>query len=382
MNFLFLETVGYESALRLSGHHYARLLVKRGHRVVSLSSPVSPFHCLSRSQDIERRFENHRRGFTEVPGGVLHYVPQACFPVRDIFPLDRVWALRLSARSYRSDVMSRLRNVYFKPDVVSLQNLMFYPLAHCFPKAILHYRMVDLIEGFTDMPASMIRLEKKILDEADLVSITSEQFAFKLQGANRAKMIVARNGVDVEHFSAPRPKPAAYSAVQSPIAVYVGALRAWFDWDLLHRAVEVLRDVHFFVISPDAPRLDMARLPNFTHLPGIPYEEIPPYYQNATVGIIPFQNSPLVSGVNPIKMFECLAAGTPVVASDWPELRTMNAPISLAQNADEFIGEIKRSVSTAKPSSESYKEFLSSHSWDANLDVLLARIGLNLSPPK
>lgn len=387
MNFLFLDTLGYESALRLSGHHYARLLAKQGHRVLSLSAPVSPLHRLARSgrETIERRFENHRKGFVPAPGGVHHYVPWTAMPVRNRRPMDRPWWLRASARFYMPDVLRRLERMNFAPDVVSLQNLTFYPLARYFcasdgergfggERAVLQYRMTDLMDAFSDIPASLLYYEERALDEADLVSITSRSFAVKLEGGNEAKAVYAPNGVDVEHFEAARPKPEIYERIDKPIAVYVGALRDWLDWELVERASRELADVHFVIVSPDRPREFVLERANCTYVPGVVYEDVPAYYQHAAVGIIPFRDTPLVAPVNPIKLFECLAAGTPVVAVAWEELRKMQAPIGLAADAEGFIEGIRKAVREGCPSADEVREFLAGHSWQANLEELLRRI--------
>lgn len=376
MNFLFLDTLGYESAIRLSGHHYARLLGERGHRVLSLSAPVTPFHWLARGAQratIRRRFEAHRRGFSPAPTGVLHYVPFSLIPVRKHFPFDRPIALRLAERTWAGDVMRRLRELNFSPDVISLQNMMFYPFARRFPDAVLQYRMTDLMSGFTDLPRSMLQYEDRVLDEADIVSITSMQFAFKLEGRNASKLLYAPNGVDADHMSRPRPRPEAYAAIDRPIAVYVGALRAWFDWDLVRHAVESAPEIQFVIISPDAPRADMLNHKNFTYIPGVPYEEIPAYYQHAAAGIVPFKDSPLVAPVNPIKLFECLAAGTPVAAIEWAELRTqIEAPIHLAKTPEQFTAALKSAI--AEKGAIDYRPYLKNRSWQGNLDALLERI--------
>lgn len=372
MNFLFLDTVGYESALRLSGHHYARLLVKRRHRVLSLSSPVTPFHALRRTPEIARRFANHRRGFVAAPGAVHHYVPFSLLPVRKLYPFDQPWMLELAARTWMGDVLKRLRLMAFKPDVISLQNMMLWPLAKQFPEAVLHYRMEDLLSGFADMPKSMIEAERKVLESADIISLTSPQFERVLSESQRKKAIIAPNAVEADRFAKPMPRPEAYASITKPIAVYIGALRAWFDWDLLRSVALALPDVLFLIISPDPLRADLGQLPNVTHHPGVPYEELPAYYQHAAVSIIPFVDSPLVAPVNPMKMYECLAAGTPVVCSRWAQLEEMKAPVALARNADEFVDAIHRGIATPRP--VDYSGFVSAHSWEKNLDELLTRI--------
>jgi glycosyltransferase involved in cell wall biosynthesis len=178
----------------------------------------------------------------------------------------------------------------------------------------------------------------------------------------------------VEHFGRPRPRPAAYEAIGGPIAVYVGALREWFDWDLLRDALRQAPRFHAFIISPDAPREDLLGEPNFTHIPGVPYEEVPAYYQHAAVTVIPFRDSPLVAPVNPIKMYESLAAGTPVAARSWAELKQLEAPILLAEDAESLAGAFERAEAEKAGGGAEYGPFLSGHSWSGNVDRLLERI--------
>lgn len=376
MNFLFLDTLGYESSLRLSGHHYARLLASRGHRVLSLSAPVTPWHHLSRThrETIACRMAAHHAGFAPAPGGAIHYVPHAWIPIRNTWPLNTGAAMELAAWGYRRDVLSRLSALDFFPDVVSLQNLVFHPLVREFPGAVLHYRMTDRMDAFSNFPACLIATESRTLNEADIISLTSRQFFEMLTPEQAEKALYTPNGVDVGHFSRPRPRPAPYLGFDSPIAVYVGALRAWFDWELLGETMRRLPDVRFVLVSPDAPPADFRQSPNGTWIPGVPYEEVPAYYQHADVMIIPFIDSPLVAPVNPIKMFESLAAGTPVVAREWAELKKLEAPIRLARGPEEMAAAVRAGIGSAGRDHDAWAPFLARYSWDANLDRLLDRI--------
>lgn len=399
LNFLFLDTVGYESALRLSSHHFERILAARGHRVVALAAPVTPLHRLARSgrEAIARRFEFHNRGLAEVPGGVsegvLNWVPKTWLPVKNVYPLNTPRALALAASGYMDDVRRRLAAIDFVPDVVSIENLAYCELARSFTGALLHYRMVDCVEGFTDMPRSMIEAEPSLLDDADLVSITSRQFAGKLSGRNEAKVIYAPNAVDIEHFARAEAaqadqspersetgdaagisdRPDEYSGIERPIAVYVGALRGWFDWEMLIEAARRLPEVEFVLISPDRPREDYSALRNARWIPGVDYERLPAYLRHASVGLVPFVDSPLVAPVNPMKMYEYLAAGLPVVCGDWAELRRIGAPVRRARTAAEFASGVKQAIREG-PLRDRDK-FLAAHSWEAEVDDLLARIG-------
>jgi glycosyltransferase involved in cell wall biosynthesis len=184
--------------------------------------------------------------------------------------------------------------------------------------------------------------------------------------------------VDLGHFSRPLPRPEPFAGIDRPIALYVGALRDWFDWGLLRRVCELAPDIEFVIVSPDPPHPKCEALGNFTYLPGVPYEKIPAYYQHASVGVIPFKDSALVGPVNPIKLVECLASGTPVVATEWEELKNNRAPVELARGPENFHAAIGRAIENGMPPSA--KSFVAGRSWESNVDRLLERIAEIRSP--
>lgn len=301
-------------------------------------------------------------------------MPHSWIPVRNRWPLNLDFVPGFAANFYRRDVLDRLKAKDFVPDVISLQNLMFHPLVSEFPEALIQYRMTDYMAAFHDYPSNLARLEAKALDKADIISITSRQFLGHLNEAQKEKALYAPNGVDIEHFSRPRPRPAAFAEIQTPIVVYIGALRVGFDWDLVRGAMRKLPDVQFVLISPDRPREDVRSEPNCSYIPGVPYEEVPAYYQHADVTIIPFIDSPLAAPVNPIKMFESLAAGTPVVTSGWAELDKLGAPVRQAGDPENMAAAFRDAISVGPPPPQSYADFLKEYSWEGNLDRLLERI--------
>jgi hypothetical protein len=70
---------------------------------------------------------------------------------------------------------------------------------------------------------------------------------------------------------------------------------------------------------------------------------MPSYLQHADMGIIPFDvrnHRELIDAVNPLKVYEYLAAGLPVVATDWLELSLLNLPIHRCRTPEEFVAGI------------------------------------------
>ena len=113
-------------------------------------------------------------------------------------------------------------------------------------------------------------------------------------------------------------------------------------------------------------------------LGAIPWEALPGYLQYAAVGLIPFDirnHRELVRGVNPLKLYEYAAAGLPVVSVAWPELEKLNAPITLAEEQEDFVRAIDLVLESPTPRNV-LTAFAARHDWGAVLDRLLTTLGL------
>jgi glycosyltransferase involved in cell wall biosynthesis len=150
-----------------------------------------------------------------------------------------------------------------------------------------------------------------------------------------------RPDVDVPQATLPPPLALARSEGRV-IVVFVGAFRTWHGVLHLVRAMEQLRtrgrrDFQAVLIGdgPERPgveaRVNAAGLDNVTLLGARPHDEIPGYLAAAHIGVAPFDidaHAPLSLTFywSPLKVFEYMAAGLPVVAPDIPRLRTVIEP--------------------------------------------------------
>ena len=141
----------------------------------------------------------------------------------------------------------------------------------------------------------------------------------------------------------PSDVPDAQAAPERRIVIiFVGAFRTWHGVHHLLRAMDQLRErgrdaFHAVLIGdgPERPRAEAevrARgLANVTLLGPRPHDQIPAYLAAADIGVAPFDlsaHAPLALTFywSPLKVFEYMAAGLPVVAPDIPRLRAVIRP--------------------------------------------------------
>jgi len=147
------------------------------------------------------------------------------------------------------------------------------------------------------------------------------------------------------------------------------------DADLRAPCVRALPEISFVIVGPVTRVVEpLSALDNVFLLGPRPYGDIPAYLQHADVGIIPFRHDRMVDSIHPIKLYEYLAAGLPVVATRWREIEAMQAPVALAEREGfvETIRLVIQSVSESGMSAEQRREFARNNSWNQRYEQIKA----------
>ena len=201
------------------------------------------------------------------------------------------------------------------------------------------YRATDLYAEMTG-GQSLSRAEKLLIERANLLVGTSEPVVDRLASFGQDKpTLLLENGVEFQHFAADSTMPVEYNRIPAPRAVYVGALDARFDGQLLRSVAQANSNASFVLIGPvtRASHELLSTLANVHFLGHRPYETLPGYLRHATLGLLPMGSHAANAGRSPMKLFEYGAAGLPVVATETAELRRRELPfVRLAKTHQEF----------------------------------------------
>lgn len=372
---------GWNSEVQLSAHHLARHLVRKGWRVCFLATPISFLHQLRFHRD--PAFRRKQREWLE--GGqfdfdrrLLAYTPYTMLPVSRLPGLRSTWVLRNWWRFCSPDAAAVLeRQGFARPDLMIMDTPVLGAVWERLQRPRLFYRVVDLNDHHPNSSPALWEEERRLARLAETVIYTSEVLEPYVAALGAGSSICVPTGVDVGHFSAMRTEPEDLTAMARPRAIFVGTIAEWFDAELLRSAAERLPNVSFVLVGPrigNAPPIP--RLPNVHVLGARPYARIPGYLQHCDVGLIPFRRGPLgsfVDAINPLKLYEYLAAGLPVVASQSEHLIRLHSPAALCSDQDEFAAAIERACKAPKPVA-GLRAFASSCDWSqrfARLDALL-----------
>lgn len=185
-------------------------------------------------------------------------------------------------------------------------------------------------------------IEPLMAAKADLV-ITTSQTLFEKMKSRHPHVLLVRNGCDFNHFAS-WPQAAAPGDWPSVppgrhVAGYIGALARWVDHHLLERLADYCSIV---LVGPEfgMPRL---RHPEIYRLGHRPYIDLPGYIKKMDFLLIPFFLNSVTLATNPVKMYEYLATGKPVISTDLPEARIYSEVLSAA-SYDNFLAQVHRAM--------------------------------------
>lgn len=172
--------------------------------------------------------------------------------------------------------------------------------------------------------ACILEWERELVRRCGAVCASAEVLAERAAGLGTSVIRVIRNGVDLARFDAGRAyeRPADLPRGK-PVVGFVGALYEWIDWELIRGVARARRECEFVFVGPaskDAPIGELGKEPNVRFVGARAYGVVPSYVAHFDVCWVPFDQSEISKAANPVKVYEYLAMGKPVVTTpvaDW-----------------------------------------------------------------
>jgi hypothetical protein len=274
-----------------------------------------------------------------------------------------------------------------------LANRVLWSFAYNVPErarlanARLVYDVIDHPDVFPYPERVLKRNHERALEEANAVFAVSQPL-LEVVRQRRGDAVYLPNGVEFARFAAaPNPNsiPEEITRTRSrgrPAAGYVGALARWVDSDLLAALAALRPDWDFFVVGEaldrSFDRFESAR-PATLHMVGArPYPTIPSILSGFDAGLIPFRIGPEGANASPIKLYEYLAAGLPVLATPIrecelvPEVEVATSAAGFSDLLDRARG-LRRSDDFQRRARDRARE----NDWSARARTVLELLGLS-----
>jgi glycosyltransferase involved in cell wall biosynthesis len=215
-------------------------------------------------------------------------------------------------------------------------------------------------------------LELRTARASDLLTASAPALVARLARAAERPVHLLPNAFNAAIFDRARAHPRPADLPEGPVALYVGSLwGGWMDWALVRAAASALPRIAFVFVGDH--RGEGGELPPNCRFLGLkPQDELPGYLAHAAVGFLPWTASALTHATSPLKVYEYLAMGLPVVAPPLDALRGLPG-VAAAGGAEAFAAALAERIARPPRTAEreAMEAFARESSWTTRVDRLL-----------
>lgn len=226
---------------------------------------------------------------------------------------------------------------------------------------------------YVQMRSAVMRGYERIRAEADLVFAVTPVLARRFQGARPAVALLPNAAGPFAPHEVCAP---ALSGVSRPVVGYVGALESRIDAVLMAAVADALADVSFVFVGPlmDALHFEQLRArPNVHFLPPCRASDVGSYLAGFDVCMLPHRDTQLTRSMDPVKLYEYIAARRPVVASALPGITHPSGFVTAVSGVEAWVAALRATLSSNdRPSRAAVESWARTNSWDARAQTALA----------
>lgn len=384
---ILFSTADWDEPYWTNKQHTARALARRGWRVLYIESVGLRPPKLASGKDWKRiwrrLWSGLRSNFVAPPqrDPNVWVLSPLIFPARHRSPRIRrlnQWILRHGiARFARRHRLDAPMIWTYHPFMLDMEQLL--------PRGPVVYHCVDDLAAIPGVDVvAFDAAQRHLLVSCDVVFTTAEALREKCLPFNANTHFFA-NVADTEHFGRALdagPLPAELAAIPEPRLAYHGVLSDFkVDFELIFGAASRRQDWQWVFVGEEregqrsewVPRLKA--LPNVHFLGYRRYEELPDYLRGMQVGLLPTLLNGYTRSMFPMKFFEYLAAGLPVVSTPLDFTRGGFEGLEVGDTAGAFVDAVERQLCRGRLSREEALACVGNNTWDSRVERMLAKVG-------
>ncbi|MZQ83732.1 glycosyltransferase [Paenibacillus sp. 5J-6] len=245
------------------------------------------------------------------------------------------------------------------------------------------YDCIDHINTFDNYNEIQTDFEISLM-KSDYILATANGIAKDLLQLGYKSLLVP-NGVNIDDFL--HIKTTVWEDLdelrqKSKVIVgYYGAIANWFDFTTIRYAAEMKPDWTFLIVGEVYPDVEKyvqelaGNCRNVLFRSRVTYEYIPQLLSYFDIAVLPFKINEITLNTSPVKIFEYLAGGKPVVSSNLPEVSKISS-VLISNNKIEFYEKLLEAESLKN--NELFRMSLikeaEENTWEKRLNKVLSRV--------
>lgn len=231
-------------------------------------------------------------------------------------------------------------------------------------RAAIYFCMDDFLHLPSATPEMIGPLEQRLLAKVDAVVCTAKSLT-EIKVPRTGRVHYLPQGVNYDHFAAPRPEPEELRGLPRPRIGFAGGLYDRVDLALVRRLAAEHPRGSVILVGPVAVDVRPLDLPNIHVLGARPYAALPAYVQAFDVGIIPYRLNDETRAVDPLKLLEYLAAGIPAVVTAIPEMAKYADVVAIGDGPDAFAARLRGVLAADRAAlAERGRALARTHTWE------------------
>lgn len=239
-----------------------------------------------------------------------------------------------------NSIKNLIKTAKIKKPIIKIDHPFWYQICKDLNIPII-YDCMDDHSQFKENSKDIIELEKELLKLSTKVVVSNKKLAKKyIKYINKITLI--GNGVDYKYFSSKKTKtkPKDLPINKNITFGYYGAIHSWIDENFIENVIKN-QNVNFVMIG----RVENKNITNLSKkyknlflLGEKPYSKIKGYLDYFDICTIPFKLNDLILATDPVKLYEYMATGKPIVSSKIPEvLKIKDVLIYDSSNINKII---------------------------------------------
>jgi len=387
---ILFATADWDEPYWTNKQHCAKTLAELGTKVLYIESVGLRSPKAGSAKDWGRLWNRLCRGLSSLIFGATERAPNIVVLSPLVVPAGhRHPALRwLNRQLLRFAIARSIRRKGFDRPLVWTYHPFMLDVIDGTNTGRILYHCVDDLAAVPGVDADAFRAaERVLLKRADVVFVTAPALAEHCQEYNPNTHFLP-NVVDAEHFGRalePGPIPADLACIPEPRLCYHGVLSDFkIDFQLLLDAARLKPEWSWVLIGEEregqkSPLVaELKTLPNVYFLGYKPYTELPDYLRGMQVGLLPSQINDYTRGMFPMKYFEYMAAGLPVVSTPLEFTDACRRGLKIGVGPDQVVAAILSQLASGRFGHEQASSIVSSNTWKSRTTAMLKTLEIGI----